>query len=393
MAMKLVLLALLMIKNASADEQTHTEKSQSWVSTVERILYEGQLKFLLWHGLPRPRQWRPWLTPVSPVPRTGRHPDVVVAQDGSGNCGTIKEALDASLDRRDDRRFVIYVKSGTYNEYLVVTENMKNVMLCGDGIGNTIITGSHSARAGYKTWKAATVVVSGDGFVARDITFRNTAGREAYQAPALASNAPHSAFYRCSFEGYQDTLYVQRGQQFYRECEISGTVDFICGNAAVVIQNSNIYAKRSRTGNEIVIAASNRNSQDSQTGIVIHNCRIMAGSDLKPVIDSYKIYLGRPWRPYARTIYIQNDFDLAVDPKGWVKWKEGEGTDSSSGVGSVDFREYGNRGMGASTSGRVRWSGYRATEDSSEAEQFSVANFIQGDSWLPGTGIPFTSGL
>ncbi|CAL5364220.1 unnamed protein product [Camellia sinensis] len=389
MAMKLVLFALLMIKNASADEQTHTEKSPSWVSTVERILYQSQLKFLLRHGLRRPRHWRPWLTPVSPVPRTrtGRNPDVVVAQDGSGNYGTIKEALDASLDRRDDSRFVIYVKCGTYNEYLVVTEHMKNVMLCGDGIGNTIITGSHSARAGYKTLKAATVVVCGDGFVARDITFRNTAGREAYQAPALASNAQHSAFYRCSFEGYQDTLYVQRGQQFYRECEISGTVDFICGDAAVVIQNSNIYAKRSRTGKEIVIAASNRNSQDSRTGIVIHNCRIMAGSDLKPVMHSYKIYLGRPWRPYARTIYIQDEFDVAVDPKGWV------GTDSRSGVGSVDFREYGNRGWGASTRGRVRWSGYRGTVDSSEAEQFSVANFIQGDSWLPGTGIPFTSGL
>ncbi|KAF5959128.1 hypothetical protein HYC85_000337, partial [Camellia sinensis] len=259
------------------------------------------------------------------------NPDVVVAQDGSGNYGTIKRL------------------------------SMRHLI------------------------EEMIAVVCGDGFVARDITFRNTAGREAYQAPALASNAQHSAFYRCSFEGYQDTLYVQRGQQFYRECEISGTVDFICGNAAVVIQNSNIYAKRSRTGKEIVIAASNRNSQDSRTGIVIHNCRIMAGSDLKPVMDSYKIYLGRPWRPYARTIYIQDEFDVAVDPKGWV------GTDSSSGVGSVDFREYGNRGLGASTSGRVRWCGYRA--DSSEAEQFSVANFIQGDSWLPGTGIPFTSGL
>ena len=225
--------------------------------------------------------------------------------------------------------------------------------------------------------------------MANDITFQNTAGSENHQAPAITANSPHAVFYRCSFEGYQDTIYAMHGQQFYRECDIYGTVDFICGDAAIIIQNSNIYLRKSETGNQITIATSSRESLDSPTGIVIQNCRIMAAPDLKPVLDSYKIYLGRPWRSYARTIYIQNDFDIPVEKEGWLEWNGGP----KSAKNTVDYREYNNKGLGSSTNRRVRWPGYRSITDSSEVDEFSVANFIQGDSWLPSTGITYNSGL
>ncbi|KAJ6410663.1 hypothetical protein OIU84_007420 [Salix udensis] len=122
--------------------------------------------------------------------------------------------------------------------------NNNNVWLVGDGMRKTIITGSRSVGGGYTTYSSATAAVTGDGFIARGITFRNTAGPQNNQAVALRSGSDLSVFYRCGFEGYQDTLYVHSQRQFYKECYIYGTVDFIFGNAAVVLQNCMIYARR-----------------------------------------------------------------------------------------------------------------------------------------------------
>ncbi|CAF2302618.1 unnamed protein product [Brassica napus] len=130
--------------------------------------------------------------------------NVVVAKDGSGNFRTIKEAINAASG---SGRFVIYVKQGVYSENLEIQKD--NVMLRGDGKGRTIITGSRSVRGGSTTFKSATVAAVGDGFIARGITFRNTAGANNGQAVALRSGSDLSVFYQCSFEGYQDTLYIR----------------------------------------------------------------------------------------------------------------------------------------------------------------------------------------
>lgn len=234
----------------------------------------------------------------------------------------------------------------------------------------------------------AFAVIKGDGFVARDITFRNTAGPEKHQAPAITSSALHLAFFRCGFEGYQDTIVAMRGQQFFKECDIYGTVDFICGDAAAIFQNCNLRLRRS-PGRTITIAASGRNLASSPTGFVFHNCRVTAEPELSQVIGTHKIYLGRPWMPFARTIYIQNDFDVPVQAQGWMLWEtRPDGRDANT----VYYREYGNRGIGSSTGGRVKWPGYRVM-DSNEASQFTVANLIQGHTWLPSTGVPFNAGL
>lgn len=228
--------------------------------------------------------------------------------------------------------------------------------------------------------------VVGDNFIARDITIRNTAGPNNHQAVALRSGSDLSVFYRCSFEGYQDTLYVHSDRQFYRECDIYGTVDFIFGNAAVVLQNCNIFARKppNRTN---TLTAQGRTDPNQSTGIIIHNCRVTAASDLKPVQSSVKTFLGRPWKQYSRTVYIKTFLDSLINPAGWMEWS------GNFALNTLYYAEYMNTGPGSSTANRVKWRGYHVLTSPSQVSQFTVGNFIAGNSWLPATNVPFTSGL
>ncbi|KAG5230531.1 pectin methylesterase family protein [Salix suchowensis] len=300
-----------------------------------------------------------------PSPSSG----LVVAQDGSGDYSTIKDALDqAAAKSSGNGRFVIYIKSGVYKEYLEIGQKLENIMLVGDGMTKTIITGNRRNGTGaVDTFHSATVGVDGGGFIARDITFQNTAGPQNHQAVALRSSSDHSVYYRCGFEGYQDTLYVHSKRQFYRECSIYGTIDFIFGDAAAVLQNCKIYVRRPMDGQKNVITAQGRSSPYSNTGIVIHNSQVLAAEDL----GSSKTYLGRPWRNYSR----------------WLEW------DGNFALNTLYYGEYSNTGPGASTSGRVKWPGYKVITSVEEASAFTVANFIGGRSWLPATGVQFSAGL
>lgn len=228
--------------------------------------------------------------------------------------------------------------------------------------------------------------VVGDGFIARDITFRNTAGPRNNQAVALRSGADLSVFYRCSFEAYQDTLYVHSQRQFYRECDVYGTVDFIFGNAAVVFQNCNIYARNPPNKTNTVTAQA-RTDPNQNTGIIFHNCRVTAASDLKPVQSSVRTYLGRPWRQYSRTVFLKTFLDSLINPAGWMEW------DGNFALNTLYYGEYMNTGPGSSTANRVNWKGYHVITSASVASQFTVANFFAGSSWLPATNVPFTPGL
>ncbi|XP_031268074.1 pectinesterase 2-like isoform X2 [Pistacia vera] len=313
--------------------------------------------------------------------------DLVVAQDGSGNHKTILAALDMAAKRSGSGRFVIYIKRGVYTENLVIGNSLKNIILIGDGLRYTIITGSRSVGGGSTTFNSATVAVTGAGFIARGITFRNTAGPQNHQAVALRSGSDLSVFYRCGFEGYQDTLYVHSQRQFYKECYIYGTVDFIFGNAAVILQNCMIYARRPMDKQKNTVTAQGKTDPNQNTGISIHNSRVMAAPDLAPVLSSFKTYLGRPWKEYSRTVFMQTYLDTLVDPAGWLEW------DGDFALDTLYYGEYKNLGPAASTSGRVKWGGYRVITSSTEASKFTVANFIAGNSWLPATGVPYTAGL
>ena len=233
--------------------------------------------------------------------------------------------------------------------------------------------------------------VDGDRFMARDMTFRNSAGPSNGQAVALRSGSDHSAFYRCSFEGYQDTLYVHSNKQFYRECDIYGTVDFIFGNAAAVFQNCNIYSDTVHTPN--AVTAQGRTGSDQNTGIVIQSCRVRAftaaGRSSLPRRRrrAMKTFLGRPWKEYSRTIFIKTSFDGSVDPAGWMEW------DKDFALNTLYYGEYKNRGSGSSTAKRVKWGGFHLITNPLEASNYTVSSFISGGSWLPSLGVPFTPGL
>lgn len=220
-------------------------------------------------------------------------------------------------------------------------------------------------------------------FIARDITFQNTAGPEGAQALALLSASDKSAFYRCSFEGYQDTLLTMSFKQFYKECQISGTIDFIFGGALAVFQDCNIILRKPPRGGGLVVTAHGRNSPNEPTGYSFQGCTITSAADLRRY---NKAFLGRPWFGHSRTIYMESFLDHWVDPKGWLNsWKEFWKT--------AYCGEYMNYGPGSSTNKRVTWPDYHAIKDRKTAGHFTVHNFIDGDNWLPKTNVPFTSGF
>ncbi|XP_010523198.1 PREDICTED: putative pectinesterase/pectinesterase inhibitor 38 [Tarenaya hassleriana] len=308
--------------------------------------------------------------------------DAVVAKDGTGNYRTVKEAVDAASRSKGSSRFVIYVKEGIYEEYLYIHKH--NLTIVGDGIGKTVFTGSKSYGSGYSTFKSATFVVEAEDFLAKGITFRNTAGAKNAQAVAARLDGERGVFYKCSFEGYQDTLYVHSAQQFFRECDIYGTVDFIFGNAAAYFQNCRIFARKPLNGMNAITAHA-RVSPDEPTGIVIHNSVISAAPDLlKSPRGSVTTYLGRPWRPYSRTVILNSYLDSLIDPKGWLPW------DSNHTVlTTLYYAEYNNTGPASGTSKRVTWPGFHAITDYAEARRFSLSKFFRGVSWLPATNVPF----
>ncbi|KAJ0099803.1 hypothetical protein Patl1_19903 [Pistacia atlantica] len=283
--------------------------------------------------------------------------NLVVAKDGSGNYKTIQAAINAAAEERDCKY--------------------------------TIITSSRSVKGGYTTYSSATAGIDGPGFIAWEITFRNGAGPSKGQAVALRSASDLSVFYRCAIQGYQDTLMVHSQRQFYRECYIYGTIDFIFGNAAVVFQNSLIYVRRPLKGQANVITAQGRNDPNQNTAITIHNSKILAASDLKPVVKAFKTYLGRPWQQYSRTVIVKTYLDSLVSPLGWSPWA----LNSEFALDTLYYGEYKNSGPGSSTRSRVKWKGFHVITSSATASRFTVGSLIAGRSWLPATGVPFTSGL
>ncbi|XP_039066340.1 pectinesterase [Hibiscus syriacus] len=307
--------------------------------------------------------------------------NVVVAKDGTGNYKTVSEAIAAA----SGGRFVIYVKAGVYNEK--IQTNKDGITLIGDGKYRTIIVGGGSVNGGSSMPGSATFTVTGDGFMARDIGFQNTAGPQGEQALALHVASDHSVFYRCSIAGYQDTLYALSLRQFYRECDIYGTIDFIFGNAAAVFQSCTLSLRRPRSGSYNVILANGRSDPGQNTGFVIQNCRIVPSSDFSPLKHSFNSYLGRPWKQYSRAIVMESTIDDAIASAGWVEWP-GQSAYSKS----LYFAEYANAGPGAGTSGRVTWPGFHVL-GRVEAAKFTVSQFIAGNAWLPSTGVTFTSGL
>jgi pectin methylesterase-like acyl-CoA thioesterase len=277
----------------------------------------------------------------------------------------------------------------------------------------TVITGSRNFADGLTTYKTATfsktkaikhpfrtrglqsltdaVVAAdaqGDGFIAIALGFRNTAGAAKHQAVALLVQSDRSIFLNCRMDAFQDTLYAHSKAQFYRNCVISGTIDFVFGDAAAVFQNCVLLLRRPMDNQQNIATAQGRADGRESTGFVFQYCRFTAEAALRdasrPPIRSY---LARPWREYSRTLIMECDIPAFIDKAGYLPWN------GDFGLKTLWYAEYANRGPGADTAGRVAWPGYKKVISKEEADKFTVQNFLHAEPWLKPTGTPVKYGF
>lgn len=246
-----------------------------------------------------------------------RHYDIVVAQDGSGDVFTIQEAINMVPDYRKEKETRILIRKGTYKEKIIVPASKQSVSLIGES-GVTITGDDHAKKLNrfgeeMGTSGSATCYIYGDNFYAQNITFENTAGTVA-QAVAALVDSDRAIFYRCRFLGNQDTLYPfgkeRRVRQYYKECYIEGTVDFIFGwDARIYFDTCVIHCKRDKG-----YIAAPATPEGSTHGFVFSHCHLTADEGVE------NVYLGRPWRPYGQAVYLHCEMDGYIHPEGWRVW-------------------------------------------------------------------------
>ncbi|CAN6236410.1 unnamed protein product [Urochloa humidicola] len=313
-------------------------------------------------------------------------PNAVVAQDGSGDFKSITEAINA-VPKSYAGRYAIYVKAGTYKEYVTVPKNMANVFMYGDGPTRTVVTGDKSNTGGFATIATRTFSAEGNGFICKNMGFENTAGPEGHQAVAMHVQGDMSVFFNCRFAGYQDTLYVHANRQFFRNCEVLGTIDFIFGNSAALFQNCLMTVRKPGASQSNMVTAQGRTDPNMPTGIVLQSCRIVPEQALFATRLQVPSYLGRPWKEYARTVVMESTIGDLIKPEGWAEWM------GDIGLKTLYYAEYANTGPGAGTSKRVNWPGYRGVIGQAEATQFTAGVFIDAMTWLKATGTPNVMGF
>lgn len=313
----------------------------------------------------------------------GLKPDVTVCKKGGCEYESVQEAVNAGPDNAVDRRFVIWIKAGVYEETVRVPLEKKNVVFLGDGMGKTVITGSMNVgQPGVTTYNSATVGVVGDGFMASGLTIKNTAGPDAHQAVAFRSDSDLSVIENCEFLGNQDTLYAHALRQYYKSCRIQGNVDFIFGNSAAYFQNNLILVAprqvKPEKGENNAVTAHGRIDPAQSTGFVFQGCIVNGTEEYMSLYYSkpsvHRNYLGRPWKEYSRTVFIQCTLEALISPDGWLPWS------GDFALKTLYYGEFGNTGPGADTSKRVPWSSQIPDK---YVSSYSVANFIQGDQWIP----------
>lgn len=272
-------------------------------------------------------------------------PDFVVDAAGKGDFTTVQAAFDAVPHFRKNET-VILIKNGVYKEKLILPTSKTNVTLIGESVENTIITHDDFASKLNKfgeemgTTGSTTFYVFGDNFHAQNITFENSAGTVG-QAVAVRVDGDEVIFENCRFLGFQDTLYPhgKQSRQYYYNCYIEGTTDFIFGWSTAVFENCEIHSKK---GGSYITAAST--TEETEFGFVFINCRFTAEEG---VTD---IYLGRPWRPFAQTVIMNSELGAHIHPEGWHNWNKPEAESTSF------YAEFNNSGPGADISKRVTWS-------------------------------------
>lgn len=265
--------------------------------------------------------------------------DIVVAKDGSGDYQYIQDAIDACR-AFTPKRLTIFIKDGKYKEKVVIPAWITDISLIGESIENTIISyDDHAGKGKMGTFDSYTMRIMGNDIYMENITIENTAGPVG-QAVALHIEGDRCMFYNCRFLGDQDTMFAsgENSRQYYLNCYIEGTTDFIFGPATALFENCQIHSKK----NSYITAASTPEWIDY--GYVFKDCKVTANKEVD------KMYLGRPWRDYAKTVFINCEMGDFIRPEGWHNWSRPEAEKT------VFYAEYGSRGPGAKPASRVNWS-------------------------------------
>ncbi|PIN12047.1 Pectinesterase [Handroanthus impetiginosus] len=312
-------------------------------------------------------------------------PNAVVAQDGSGQFRKINDAI-AQVPKKNDKVFVIYVKAGLYKENVIIPKGAHKIVLIGDGPLKTRITGNKCFAKGTKTFQSATVAINADDFVAKDIAFENTAGPEGHQAVALRVSGDRAVFFNVHIDGHQDSLYAHTYRQYYRDCSISGTIDFIFGDALAIFQNCKFIVRKPMDNQACMVTAQGRVDPRSQGAIVIQNSDIQAEPAFLATKPAIKAYLGRPWKELSRTIIMQSNIGGFIAPEGWSPWM------GTFALDTLYYAEYQNRGPGSDLSKRVTWKGIRHI-NAQIAESWSGGRAFGGDFWIRAAAVPYVPTL
>lgn len=292
--------------------------------------------------------------------------DFIVAQDGSGDFTTVQDAINAVPDFRKSNRTTIFIRKGEYKEKLIIPECKINLSLIGED--GTVITYDDYAqklnRFGEEksTSGSSSCYIYAPDFTAENITFENSAGPVG-QAVACFVSGDRATFRNCRFLGSQDTLYTygEGTRQYYEDCYIEGTVDFIFGKATAVFNRCSLHSK----SNGYVTAPAT--PEGTTHGYVFHDCILTADDGVD------KVYLSRPWRPYAQAIYINCNMGKHIVAEGWNNWGR------ESNEQTVNYAEYRSSGEGANPSARVAYS-----RQLTDITPYSITAVLAGqDNWNP----------
>ena len=304
------------------------------------------------------------LSVVSAAWAQERQDTIVVSRDGTGNFRTLQEAIESARAFMD-YTVTIYVRNGVYKEKVIVPSWVENIDIIGEDRDKTIITyDDHANINKMGTFRTYTVKVEGSDITFKNLTIENNAAQLG-QAVALHTEGDRLKFINCRILGNQDTIYTgaKFTRLYFKDCYIDGTTDFIFGPSTALFEDCIIHSKR----NSYVTAAST--PKEAKYGYVFKHCKLTA----EPGVD--KVYLGRPWRPYAYTLFIECELGKHIVLAGWHNWGK------QSNEETARYMEYKNTGEGANASERVAWSKQLTKK---EAETVTVdAIFRTQSNWNP----------
>ena len=292
---------------------------------------------------------------------------IIVSKDGRGNFKTVQEALNV-IPLNNKKPVTIFVRRGTYKEKLHLDSSKNFVTIIGEDEFKTILTyDDHPGKVNahgdsINTRSSYSFMIKGNNFTASNITFQNDAGFTAGQAVAAEVDGDKASFFDCRFVGNQDVLFTnsETSRQYYKDCYIEGTTDFIFGSATVWFEHCHIHSKK----NSHVTAAST--PKEHSYGYVFNECILTGDTSL------HNVSLGRPWRPYASVTYIHCFIDGHIKPEGWSNWN------STDNYKTTRYAEYENYGPSADPSKRVSWSHQLNDE---EIKNYTLKNIFEN--WNP----------